>query len=194
MCYSWNNAILLLNELADSGWVIAGCIALSLPTNLLRDFSVLSFLSAFGLVCIVLIIAVVLFNVATIDPTRPVPLHELADVSGLPMSGSIMLAGLTGHVGLPPMYAEMKTPSAFRRILYASFAAMFAMYAAVGVGGYVLYGADSSVLITSDMAAAVAHMKHHRLVGKVLRRGSHESLHSPYCICALFSLRRVYTV
>ena len=164
----WNNAILLL-PFADSGWVIAGCIVLSLPTNLLRDFSVLSFLSAFGLACIVLIVAVVIFNVATLDPALPVPLHELADVSGLPMSGSIMLAGLTGHVGLPPMYAEMKTPSAFRPTLYAAFAAMLAMYAAVGVGGYLLYGADSSILITSDMmAAAVAHTHHHGVVGKVL--------------------------
>ena len=43
------------------------------------------------------------------------------------MSASIMLAGLTGHVGLPPMYAEMKTPSAFRPTLYISFSLMFGM-------------------------------------------------------------------
>lgn len=70
------------------------------------------------------------------------------------MSGSIMLAGLTGHVGLPPMYAEMKTPSAFRPTFYLSFLAMLAMYAVVGIGGYLLYGTASHVLITEDMAEA----------------------------------------
>jgi hypothetical protein len=30
--------------------------------------------------------------------------HTLGSVGGVPMAASIMLAGLTGHVGLPPMY------------------------------------------------------------------------------------------
>jgi hypothetical protein len=42
----------------------------------------------------------------------------------------------------------MKTPSAFRPVLYLAFLLMFLIYAAVGVGGYVLYGEDASVLIT----------------------------------------------
>ena len=143
----WANAELLVPGV-PSGWVIGGCILLSLPTNLLRDFSLLAHLSAFSLFSIGLIVGVVFFDVATTP--RPAD-TQLADLSGLPMASSIMLAGLTGHVGLPPMYAEMKTPSAFRSVLYTSFAAMFAMYAAVGVCGYLLYGADASVLITQDM-------------------------------------------
>ena len=149
----WANAELLLPRV-PTGWVIGGCILLSLPTNLLRDFSLLSRLSAFSLFCIGLILAVVAFDVANaaLDPAEgsaaPPASRTLADLSGLPMSSSIMLAGLTGHVGLPPMYAEMKTRSAFRPVLYASFLAMFGMYAAVGIGGYLLFGADASVLIT----------------------------------------------
>ena len=48
----WSNAALLLPNL-DLGWVILLCCALSFPTNWLRDFSLLSFLSAFGMACIV---------------------------------------------------------------------------------------------------------------------------------------------
>ena len=162
----WTNAALLMPA-ADQGWVVAACIALSLPTNLLRDFSILSFLSAFGLACVVLIVGVVFFNVATHVPTVHEPIRELANLSGLPMSGSIMLAGLTGHVGLPPMYAEMKTPSAFRGTLYASFAAMLAMYVAVGVCGYLLYGDSSHMLITEDAATA---KHHHGVLGRVLNQ------------------------
>jgi len=140
----------------DPNWVVGLCVAFSFPTNWLKDFSLLSFLSAFGLGCVLLIIAVVTFDAgdALLDPATPSAKTTLADVSGLPMSGSIMLAGLTGHVGLPPMYTEMKTPSHFRRVLYLAFLAMFLMYAAVGVGGYALYGDGASILITQDMANA----------------------------------------
>ena len=37
-----------------------------------------------------------------------------------------------------------------------SFLAMFAMYAAVGICGYLLFGVGSSMLITSDLAAAAS--------------------------------------
>jgi vesicular inhibitory amino acid transporter len=70
------------------------------------------------------------------------------------MAASIMLAGLTGHVGLPPMYAEMRSPSAFNRTLYVSFALMLGMYAFVGLCGYLLYGQAAHMLITEDMSLA----------------------------------------
>ena len=154
----WENMQLLLPDVEPSV-VLAGSIALLFPTNFIRDFSVLSFLSAVGLGCIVLIIAVIMFDVtcAVAAPSPEVSLdhpRQLIDLAGMPMAGSIMLAGLTGHVGLPPMYAEMKTPSAFRKTLCAAFVAMLAMYGIVGVGGYLLYGNDASVLITADMANA----------------------------------------
>lgn len=152
----WENAVLLLPNVGRS-WIIGGCCALLFPTNWLRDFSLLSVLSAFGNGCVVLIILVVVYafglHVAGADgPDAPQPATELADWSGVAMSSSIMLAGLTGHVSLPPMYAEMKTPSAFRRVLYASFAVMAAMYLVVGACGYALYGDDANILITSDMS------------------------------------------
>jgi len=58
----WANALLLAQTLVDDvdqGYVIALCIVLSFPTNWLRDFSLLAFLSAFGLGCILLIMTVV---------------------------------------------------------------------------------------------------------------------------------------
>ena len=61
----WSNAALFLPGV-PLNWVIAGCVVLSFPTNYLRDFSLLSFLSAFGIGCIVLIVAVVVFEVGTL--------------------------------------------------------------------------------------------------------------------------------
>jgi amino acid permease len=81
------------------------------------------------------------------------------------MATSIMLAGLTGHVGLPPMFAEMKKPSDFNKTLYGSFALMFLIYLFVGVCGYLLFGGAASMLITTDMSAAT-----HGVGGRVLVR------------------------
>lgn len=263
----WSNAALLFPDVPRE-YVIGVCIALAFPTNYLKDFSLLSFLSAFGLVCIGLIMLVVGYEcwglaaspahtaarrtlneaasgladaapevvagwaglgmdaatqaasaaaaavaaplatrrlvggarqlagqllgqvgaaadseahlagatkaahmsiVPRASSPRPLfarhangaaatsPAHDYskANWSGVPMAASIMLAGLTGHVGLPPMYAEMKTPSAFKPTLYFSFALMFGMYTFVGAAGYLLYGAGSHILITQDMSLAM---------------------------------------
>jgi len=84
------------------------------------------------------------------------------------MASSIMMAGLTGHVGLPPMYSEMKRPSDFQKVLYTSFGLMFLIYGYVGACGYLLYGGGASVLITSDMADAVHDLGARILVNLVL--------------------------
>ena len=126
-----------------------GCVLLSFPTNWLRNFSLLSFLSAFGLASVALISGIGVQPLSfdsSPNPTphpKPQPIathhpnpffpdslphpHLLCSVSyqwyisdtdstvtkltewdGVPLSASIMLAGLTGHVGLPPMYSSMQ--------------------------------------------------------------------------------------
>lgn len=151
----WQNAALLLPGLELSS-VIGICVFLSLPTNWLKDFTLLSFLSAFGLASILLICLAVGYQLAvTAGPEgSPVPPRTAAEPWGLPMASSIMMAGLTGHVGLPPMYCEMKRPADFQKTLYGSFLVMFVAYGYVGVCGYLLYGDNASMLITADMSAA----------------------------------------
>ena len=162
----WQNAALLLPSV-DLQWLVAGCVALSFPVNWLRDFEELAWLSAFGFAACLCICAVVVFQVATVGPDLAPPDREVAIVGGAPMAASIMLAGLTGHVGIPPMYCSMRTPDAFHPTLAAAFAAIFAMYALVGVCGYLLYGGGASVLITSDMGGATTGWASTLLVGLV---------------------------
>ena len=149
----WANTALLLPNV-ELPWIIVGCSILSFPTNWLRDFTLLSFLSVVGTCCVLLIIVVVVYNVFSVPPSAPDATTELFDVDGIAMSSSIILAGLTGHVALPPMFAEMRTPSAFRSVLYTSFLGMFVIYGVVGGCGYALYGSDASVLITHDISKA----------------------------------------
>jgi hypothetical protein len=137
--------------------VIGAMVAVSFPTNFLKNFSLLSFLSAIGIFSVLLIACVIVYDTASYaaDPPQGAPPERVGlDAGRLPMAASIMLAGLTGHVSLPPMYAEMAEPSRFKPTLYASFGGMLALYMLVGVCGYVLYGAGASMLVTSDMSAA----------------------------------------
>lgn len=56
------------------------------------------------------------------------------------------------------MYSEMKKPSDFDATLYASFGIIFIIYAHVGACGYILFGNDAEVLVTTDMAKAALDM------------------------------------
>jgi len=165
----WKNAALLLHTIPQM-WVIAGCIAVSLPANLLKDFTMLSSLSLFGIVSILLVAAAVAFDATSSasDPSAPPPPHEVLNVGGLPMAASITLAGLTGHVGLFPIYEEMRTPTRFRGTLYTSFGAIFAIYAFVQLGGYFAYGSETSVLVTNNIARGSRGAIGSVLVGTVL--------------------------
>ena len=102
------NAALLLPQLQPLT-VVIGCVALSFPTNWLKNFSLLSFLSVFGLLCVFLICIVVGYQLFGADAAQISDDHTLGSVGGVPMAASIMLAGLTGHVGLPPMYTATHT-------------------------------------------------------------------------------------
>ena len=92
----WKNAVLLLPNCSPNV-VVIGCIALSLPTNWLRNFSLLSFLSMFGLLCVAFICVVVGYQLLSAEPAQVWGVeHTLSNVGGVPMAASIMLAGLTG--------------------------------------------------------------------------------------------------
>ena len=61
---------------------------------------------------------------AAISYGEPAPPRELAHFGGLPMAASITMAGLTGHVGLFPIYDEMREPQHFRHTHRVDTAAM----------------------------------------------------------------------
>jgi len=181
---TWKNAALLLPML-PLRIVIALCVLLSFPTNYLRNFSVLSFLSAFGVLCVIFICVVIGYSLLEDSAATGVD-RKSYDVLGVPMSASIMLAGLTGHVGLPPMYASMRTPAAFYSTLGASFTFMFFLYGFIGAAGYYLYGAGGHVLITVDMSLAATSALEQVLVSVVLAGITFKLFAScPMCVVVL---------
>jgi vesicular inhibitory amino acid transporter len=169
---TWKNVACFLPDLSLQPLILL-CIVLSFPTNWLTDFNRLSFLSAFGLGCVIFICGDIGYEAAEqmlVPSSAPqtAEQHSLLDARGLPMAASIMFAGLTGHVSLPPIYASMKRPSRFGSTLVWSFSAMFVFYALVGACGYLLYGQDASVIVTEDMASAARGPLDRLLVNLIL--------------------------
>lgn len=181
----WQNAALLLPKLQLQSSALL-CILVSFPFNWLKNFSLLSFVSAFGFLCVLLICTVAGYQMSARGEDSATVEHSLVKAEGLPMAASIMLAGLTGHVSLPPMYCSMANPSDFHRTLAVSFAIMFIMYGWVGACGYAVFGDAGSVLLTSDMDAAKHGGLDDTLVALVLGGISFKLFCSvPMCIVVL---------
>ena len=178
----WQNAALLLPRLRLQTSAIA-CILISFPFNWLNNFSLLSFVSAFGFLCVLLICAVTTYEALG---TTSVASHSPVRWGGVPMAASIMLAGLTGHVSLPPMYCSMETPRDFHKVIAVSFCVMLLLYGWVGICGYTVFGDAGSVLMTSDMSANASGALGGILVSLVLGGISFKLFCSvPMCIVVL---------
>jgi vesicular inhibitory amino acid transporter len=187
---TWKNVACFLPQVPLQP-LILGCVVLSFPTNWLTDFNRLSFISAFGLGCVIFICGDIGYEAAeTLLTPGSSPhagqRHALLETRGLPMAASIMFAGLTGHVSLPPIYASMKRPSRFGSTLIWSFGAMFIFYAFVGACGYLLYGEDASVIVTEDMALAARGPMDRLLVNLILAGMAFKLFCSvPMCVVVL---------
>jgi len=73
-------------------------------------------------------------------------------VHGFGVAVGIFSTSFAGQACLPVVYAQMGKPHQYERLLSVCFAIMFLVYAAMGVAGYIVYGAESEVLVTSNIA------------------------------------------
>ena len=135
--------------------------ALILPSILLDNFVLLSYLGGLSLVCCFLLVAAVLFTLV-LDPHRahacPVnfdgpcpPDHDLG-TWGIASATGIFAMALSGHAALPSIRASMKEPEKFKLALPMSFGAMVLTYTMIGLVGYVYFGKAATALITADIA------------------------------------------
>jgi len=67
------------------------------------------------------------------------------------LSMGIFVLSLGGHASLPPIYREMRKPEEFNRMLDVCFFIMFVSYAGTGLVGYSIYGANSNVIISTNL-------------------------------------------
>lgn len=190
----WNSIEMIANDSHEqhSGWwtdpvvVILNChitpiILLStlilVPFIWIRSFGKMSFISAIGVTCNILITAVV--AVAALEGThesnsgnknnshKPWSKEELIHWKNLPVSMGIYVLSLAGHPSLPSLRNSMKNPSKFESMLDGSFIIMLVVYIAMAVFGYLSFGDASAVLVTENLNRN-AHSQTSKYLNKIV--------------------------
>ncbi|KAK6929170.1 Amino acid transporter, transmembrane domain [Dillenia turbinata] len=121
-----------------------------LPTVWLRDLSVLSYISAGGVIASVLVVFC-LFWVGLVDKVGFESKGTTLNLGTLPVAIGLYGFCYSGHAVFPNIYTSMAKPSQFPLVLLTSFAICTLLYAGVAVMGYQMFGEFTLSQFTLNM-------------------------------------------
>lgn len=121
-----------------------------LPTVWLRDLSVLSYLSAGGVIASILVF-LCLFWVGLVDNVGFQSKGTTLNLSTLPVALGLYGYCYSGHAVFPNIYTSMEKPSQFPLVLLTSFGICTLLYAGVAVIGYLMFGESTQSQYTLNM-------------------------------------------
>ncbi|XP_024013507.1 amino acid transporter AVT1B isoform X2 [Eutrema salsugineum] len=110
-----------------------------LPTVWLRDLSILSYISAGGVIASVLVV-MCLFWIGLVDEVGIHSKGTPLNLATLPVSVGLYGYCYSGHGVFPNIYTSMAKPSQFPAVLLTCFGICTLMYAGVAVMGYSMFG------------------------------------------------------
>ncbi|KAK9290734.1 hypothetical protein L1049_008910 [Liquidambar formosana] len=122
----------------------------TLPTVWLQDLSLLSYLSAGGVVTSVLVMLCLVW-VGVVDQVGFHSGGKALDLANLPVSIGLYSFCYAGHSVFPNIYSSMKKPSQFPIVLIASFVICCFLYAGVAICGFLMFGDSSKSQFTLNM-------------------------------------------
>ncbi|KAK4480342.1 hypothetical protein RD792_013413 [Penstemon davidsonii] len=121
-----------------------------LPTVWLRDMSVLSYISAGGVIASILVVAC-LFWVGLVDQVGFEAKGTTLNLSTLPVAIGLYGYCYSGHAVFPNIYSSMENPSRYPSVLLMSFGICTLMYAGVAVLGYLMFGESTQSQFTLNL-------------------------------------------
>ncbi|KAK6144746.1 hypothetical protein DH2020_021566 [Rehmannia glutinosa] len=121
-----------------------------LPTVWLRDLSVLSYISAGGVIASILVV-VCLFWVGLVDQVGFESKGTTLNLSTLPVAIGLYGYCYSGHAVFPNIYTSMEKPRQYPSVLLMSFGICTVLYAAVAVLGYMMFGESTQSQFTLNM-------------------------------------------
>lgn len=121
-----------------------------LPTVWLRDLTVLSYISAGGVVASILVVFC-LFWVGLVDKVGFQPKGTLLNLSTLPVAIGLYGYCYSGHAVFPNIYTSMEKPSQYPAVLFTSFGICTLMYAGVAILGYLVFGESTESQFTLNL-------------------------------------------
>lgn len=147
------NAHLNLGGLVlNSHYLFAIMITLAvLPTVWLRNMSVLSYISAGGVIASVLV-AICLFWIGLVDDIGfQIETTKTLNLSSFPVAIGLYGYCYSGHAVFPNIYTSMAKRSEFPMVLLASFGSCAVLYAVVAVMGYMMFGESTASQFTLNL-------------------------------------------
>ncbi|KAJ9175508.1 hypothetical protein P3X46_014057 [Hevea brasiliensis] len=121
-----------------------------LPTVWLRDLSVLSYISAGGVLASVSVV-ICLFWVGLVDLAGIHSKGTVLNLGTLPVAIGLYGYCYSGHAVFPNIYTSMAQPNKFPMVLLACFGICTVMYAGVAVMGYTMFGESTASQFTLSM-------------------------------------------
>lgn len=121
-----------------------------LPTVLLRDLSVLSYISAGGVIASVLVV-VCLFWAGLVDHVGFENKGTTLNLTTLPVAVGLYGYCYSGHAVFPNIYRSMAKPSQFPSVLVTCFILVTLLYAAAAIMGYAMFGDSAQSQFTLNL-------------------------------------------
>lgn len=121
-----------------------------LPTVWLRDLSVLSYISAGGVIASVLVV-LSLFWVGLVDEVGFQSKGTTLNLSTLPVAIGLYGYCYSGHAVFPNIYTSMAKPNQYPSVLLTCFIICTLMYAGVAVMGYKMFGESTLSQFTLNL-------------------------------------------
>ncbi|XP_068646080.1 amino acid transporter AVT1C [Aristolochia californica] len=121
-----------------------------LPTCWLRDMSVLSYISAGGVIASILVV-LCLFWIGLVDNVGFQNKGTTLNLTNLPVAIGLYGYCYSGHAVFPNIYTSMQKPSAYPSILLVCFGLCTALYAGTAVMGYTMFGESTASQFTLNM-------------------------------------------
>lgn len=121
-----------------------------LPSTWVRDFSIISYISAGGVIASVLVVAC-LFWLGLVDNIGYKNESSLINLSGISIAIGLYGYSYSGHAVFPNIYSSLKKKSEFPAVLFTSFAISTLLFAGVAVMGSMLFGDATKSQFTLNM-------------------------------------------
>ncbi|XP_059666050.1 amino acid transporter AVT1C-like [Cornus florida] len=121
-----------------------------LPTVWLRDLSVLSYISAGGVVASVLVV-ICLYWVGLVDHVGFQSKGTTLNLSTFPVAIGLYGYCYSGHAVFPNIYTSLEKPNQYPAVLLTSFGICTLLYAGAGAIGYMMFGESTESQFTLNM-------------------------------------------
>ncbi|KAJ4759822.1 Transmembrane amino acid transporter family protein [Rhynchospora pubera] len=122
-----------------------------LPTTWFRDLSVLSYISAGGVIASILVV-VCLYWAGLIDHVGFESKNDsILSLSGMPIAIGLYGYAYSGHAVFPNIYSSLKNKEQFPSVLLTSFIISTTLFAGAGALGYMMFGETSESQFTLNL-------------------------------------------